>query len=369
MVGLRGIPATHGGIEGAVDALATRLAGRGHDVTVYARRSYSEARPATYRGVKLRYLPQIHTKHLEAASHTALAMADVLARRNADVVHVHAVGPALFSFMPRLARTPCVATVHALDARRNKWGPRASQVLELGERVATTVPNRTIAVSRVMKEYLEQRYGRPVTYIPNGVDPGTLEPAQPVAGLQPGRFALFLGRIVPEKEVHTLVSAFSRLPDDVQLAVAGPGTHTGEYVREVERLAARDPRVVLLGPRYGGEKTWLLQNASVFVQPSALEGLPIALMEAMACGRFCLVSDIPEHLEVVATNGHLVAESFRSGDEGDLAQKLEAALQDPHRDERAEAGRRHVLDTYGWDPVAEQTEAVYASACAGPRRG
>jgi glycosyltransferase involved in cell wall biosynthesis len=367
MVGLRGIPATHGGIEGAVEALATRLAARGHDVTVYARRSYSDTRPASYRGVALRYLPQIDTKHLEAASHTALSMADVVGRRCADVVHVHAVGPALFSFMPRLARVPCVATVHALDARRDKWGPAASRVLELGERAATTVPNRTIAVSRLMKEYLEREYGRPVSYIPNGVDPAALEPASPVAGLEPGRFALFLGRIVPEKEVHTLISAFSRLPGDTKLAVAGPGTHTGEYVREVERLAAADSRVVLLGPRYGGEKTWLLENASVFVQPSALEGLPIALMEAMACGRYCLVSDIPEHLEVVGRNGSTLGASFRSGDAEDLTAKLAEALDDPQRDARAEAGRAHVLEHYGWDPVVDQTERVYRAAL-GDRR-
>ena len=368
MVGLRGIPATHGGIEGAVEALATRLAARGHDVTVYARRSYSQARPESYRGVALRYLPQIHTKHLEAASHTALAMADLLRHRSADVVHVHAVGPALFSFMPRLAGTPCVATVHALDARRGKWGPFASRVLELGERAATTVPDRTIAVSRLMKDYLERRYGRPVSYIPNGVDRGALEPPEPVAGLEPGRFALFLGRIVPEKELHTLISAFRRVPGDLKLAVAGPGTHTGSYVRDVERLASSDPRVVLLGPRYGGEKTWLLENASVFVQPSALEGLPIALMEAMVCGRYCVVSDIPEHLEVMGSNGSTFGASFRSGDEEDLAAKLTDALHDPDRDARAEAGRRHVLEAYGWDPVTEQTERVYLAA-VGARDG
>jgi glycosyltransferase involved in cell wall biosynthesis len=269
--------------------------------------------------------------------------------------------------MPRLARVPCVATVHALDARRDKWGPVASRVLEAGERAATTVPNRTIAVSRLMKDYLEREYGRAVTYIPNGVDPAALEPASPVAGLEPGRFALFLGRIVPEKEVHTLISAFSRLPGDTKLAVAGPGTHTGDYVREVERLAAADPRVVLLGPRYGGEKTWLLENASVFVQPSALEGLPIALMEAMACGRFCLVSDIPEHLEVVGRNGSMLGASFRSGDEQDLAAKLAEALRDPQRDARAEAGRAHVLERYGWDPVVEETERVYRAAVGGRR--
>jgi glycosyltransferase involved in cell wall biosynthesis len=362
MVGLRGIPATHGGIEGAVDALAARLVARGNDVTVYARRGYCKERPESYRGVRLRYLPQIDTKHLEAASHTAIAMSHVVARERPDIVHVHAVGPALFSFMPRLARVPCVATVHALDARREKWGPLASAVLRFGERMAATVPDRSIAVSRLMRDYLARRYRHPITYIPNGVDIEAMEPPQPVEGLEAGGFVLFLGRIVPEKEIDTLVRAFRRVPGDLRLAVVGPGTHSDGYVQDVERLAAADARVVMLGPRYGGEKTWLLQNAAAFIQPSAVEGLPIALLEAMACGRTCVVSDIPEHLEVIHAGDEPLAAVFRVGDEADLAATLTAALDDRRREAVAEAGRRHVLATYGWDPVAEQTEREYAAA-------
>ena len=138
-------------------------------------------------------------------------------------------------------------------------------------------------------------------------------------------------------------------------------------MRDVERLAASDPRVVMLGPRYGGEKTWLLQNASVFVQPSAVEGLPIALMEAMACGRFCLVSDIPEHLEVVATNGSSW-EPFRVRRRGRPRPKLEDALQ-RSATRRARRGRpaARAGRTYGWDPVADQTEVSPGPPCAGGR--
>jgi glycosyltransferase involved in cell wall biosynthesis len=198
------------------------------------------------------------------------------------------------------------------------------------------------------------------------VDTAALEPPCSVAGLEPGRYALFLGRIVPEKEVHTLIKAFARAHTNMRLAIAGPGTHTGGYVKEVERLAADDPRVVLLGPRYGGEKTWLLQNASLFIQPSKVEGLPIVLMEAMACGRYCLVSDIPEHLEVVRSNGRTFGAVFKSGDEVELALKLEQLLDHPNGAAGgADAGRRHVLARYGWDPIVEQTEREYLAAVAG----
>jgi glycosyltransferase involved in cell wall biosynthesis len=86
-------------------------------------------------------------------------------------------------------------------------------------------------------------------------------------------------------------------------------------------------RVVLLGPRYGGEKTWLLENASVFVQPSALEGLPIALMEAMASGLPVVasaISGIPELVED-GVSGLLVP----SGDAVELADTLEKLAKNP----------------------------------------
>ena len=131
MIGLRGIPATHGGVEAAVEGLSTELVRRGHSVTVYGRSAYCEAEVDEYRGVHLRRLPQINTKHLEAVSHTLVASAVALARGEHDVLHLHATGPALFSVLPRLARTACVATVQGLDWRREKWGPVASRVLRM----------------------------------------------------------------------------------------------------------------------------------------------------------------------------------------------------------------------------------------------
>ena len=157
MIGLRGIPATYGGIEAAVEGLSVELVRRGHSVTVYGRRAYTKPGIDEYRGVQLRRLPQINTKHLEAASHTVVAGAVALAKGKHDVIHIHATGPALFSFIPRLIRTACVTTVQGLDWQREKWGPVASRVLRLGAHAAVTVPHETIVVSRALERDLRER--------------------------------------------------------------------------------------------------------------------------------------------------------------------------------------------------------------------
>jgi glycosyltransferase involved in cell wall biosynthesis len=368
MIGLRGIPATHGGVERAVEGLSTRLVERGHEVTVYARRSYAHSRLSEYRGVRLRYLPDINTKHLEAASHTAISLADVLRRDDHDLVHVHATGPALFSFLPRLRSRPCVVTVQGFDWRREKWGALARAALRLGARAAVTFPQGTVVVSRSLQREFAERYQRSTVYIPNGVNvPGDEDRdlGHSRFGLRSGGFVLFLGRLVPEKGVHTLLDAFRRTRTDLPLVVAGGQSHTRGYVRELERLAADDPRIRLIGPVYGQDKAWLLEHSRLYVQPSTVEGLSIALLEAMARGGYPVVSDIPENTEVVMDGGgRALGRVFRAGDPADLARTLEDALADPAREDVGRAAREHVRRRYDWVHIARETERLYLSLLA-----
>ena len=101
-------------------------------------------------------LPTIRSKHLETLVHTFLSTLHVL-MQPCDVVHYHALGPALFSFIPRLAGKKTVVTVQGLDWQRKKWGRFASAVLRLGERAAVSLPTRTMVVSRDVAEALPDR--------------------------------------------------------------------------------------------------------------------------------------------------------------------------------------------------------------------
>jgi glycosyltransferase involved in cell wall biosynthesis len=196
------------------------------------------------------------------------------------------------------------------------------------------------------------------------VDVSGLEEQTQVEGLEDGRFLLLLGRIVPEKQADLLIRAFRKVESDYRLAVVGPSSHSDAYVREVEELARDDDRVLLLGPRYGPEKAWLLRNAAAFVQPSTLEGLPIALLEALAMDQFTIVSDIPENVEAVTvTDDRPFGLVFRTGDIEDLAQKLRLALSPDSRllSDTPRVGGL-VRERYDWERVASETELVYRQA-------
>ena len=358
MIGTRGLPASYGGVEVAVEQLSRELVKRGNRVCVYGRSAYCDPALEDMDGVEQITLPQINTKHLEAITHTMLATGHAIRRQSFDVIHFHATGPTMLSLATRALRVPTVATVHGVDWRREKWGLLARQMLRLAARVAATVPDRTIAVSQELSRFLDAQYKTSTTYIPNGVNLSSLADQAPVDGLEPGRFALHLGRIVPENR------AFKQVDTDCVLAIVGPSSHSDAYVEEVQDLAANDPRVMLLGPRYGAEKAWLLQNAAVFVQPSTLEGLPITVLEALALSQRTIVSDIPENVEAVTFAGErpygLV---FRTGDIDDLAHKLSLALgPESQAVQHTLQIDRLVRERYDWGQIASDTEAVYREA-------
>jgi glycosyltransferase involved in cell wall biosynthesis len=335
-------------------------------VSVYGRSAYCDRQLQEIDGIEQIALPQINTKHLEALSHTMLSTMHAISRRSFNVIHFHATGPTMLSLVTRPLGVPTVATIHGLDWRREKWGMTARQTLRIAARVAATVPNRTIAVSEDLARVLDSQYKTSTTYIPNGVNLTGLDEQSPVEGLQSNRFILHLGRIVPEKQAHILIQAFRKVETDCRLAIVGPSSHSDGYIREVEELAKCDDRVLLLGARYGPEKSWLLHNAAAFVQPSTLEGLPIALLEALAVGQFTVVSDIPENIEAVTFVGDqpygLV---FRTGDIDDLALKLTLALSPDCRlvGNALNVGPL-VRKRYDWQRIASETEAVYQAAVA-----
>ena len=362
MIGARGVPATFGGIERHVEELGARLVDRGHEVTVFCRSNYSGADLGRHRGMRLAPLPTVGTKHLDAIVHSGVSTLEAMAAAY-DVLHYHAIGPGMLAVLPRyLSRAKVVLTVHGRDDERAKWGRGAKTVLGMAGWLSARVPDATIVVSRDLERHYREAHGRPAVYVPNGVHAARPRPAGgglARLGLQPGRYLLFVGRLVPEKAPDQLVAAFRRLPGDRRLVVVGDSSFTDRFTAGLRHLAAGDPRVVLPGYLYGAELEELYSNAAAFVLPSLLEGLPLTLLEAASHGLPVVASDIPPHLEVLGSAGP-GRRLHRPGDLDQLLGALQQVLADPPA-ERAAAHelRDRVLRAYCWDDVAERTEAVY----------
>ena len=360
MIGQKGFPPIHGGIEKHVAELARRLGPLGFEVTIYSRPHYSDADgPCDLPGVRVKKLPSIPTKHLDAISHTILATGDALFH-GADVVHYHALGPGLLSGLPRwLKGQGTVVTVHGLDWQRDKWGRVARGVLRLGESASVGLPNRTIVVSRSLREHYLEQHKKATTYIPNGIAPPVYQ--EPRLILEEGidkEFVLFVGRLVPEKGCHLLLEAWRKLPvavrDRYDLVIAGDAGFTPGYVDELRNTAPQGVR--FLGYLHGPILEELYTNTSLVVLPSTLEGLSITLLEGMSYARCCLVSDIPPNIEVAGGEAVL----FESGNPRDLGEKITALLNDAElRTKKGETAQIRAIENYSWDRVAALTADLY----------
>jgi glycosyltransferase involved in cell wall biosynthesis len=304
--------------------------------------------------MKLVRLPTVRSKHLETVIHTALSTLHALTRRY-DLVHYHALGPALFSFLPRLLGVKTAVTVQGLDWQRRKWGWLASKVLRFGEKASVYFPNGTMVVSRALQQRYREQHGVEAFYVPNG---GALrERKEPSAilewGLQPG-YVLYLGRFSPEKGCHLLVEAFEQLGTDTKLVMAGGSSYCDEYSREL-RTHASD-RIRMLEWVSGDTLDELITNAMIFVLPSDLEGLSLALLDAMGAGLCVLASDVPENREVVDGSGF----TFQRGNATDLADRLRFLIANPAiREAAGRAAKMRIEDHYQWQKIAQDIESAY----------
>ncbi len=362
-IGTRGVPATFGGAEHHVEEIGSRLAARGHDVTVYCRANYVADGSTHHKGMRLVRLSTVSSKRLDAIVHSALSTGHALGH-GYDVVHFHALGPGVMAPLARYgSRARVVQTIHGRDDERAKWGSGARALLRGGGWLSARVPDATVVVSRTLADYYRTTYGREVTYIPNGVErPASDPPPREIAtrfGLHGSDYLLFVGRLVPEKAADLLLRAFQRVPGDIRLVIAGGSSFTDDYTDALAQLASTDKRVVLPGYVYGDALAELYANAAAFVLPSFVEGLPLTLLEAASYGTPVVASSIGPHVEILGTDGpgHRLVPC---GDEEALTAALEEAAAGGPELRAGGAGLRdRVLGEYSWDRAVDATEALY----------
>lgn len=358
MIGSRGVPANYGGVERYVEEVGARLAATGVQVAVYCHRRYVTAR-GTFRGMELRFAPAIRTKHLETISNTFLATLHALLKEE-EIIHYHALGPSTLAWIPRMFGRKVVVTVQGLDWQRSKWGPIARGYLKLGEWTSALVPHRTIVVSRSLEQHYRRRYPKEVLYIPNGFDPPDRKRPDRIKewGLDKDGYLLFVGRLVPEKSCHVLLEAFARVLTEKRLVIAGRTSHERRYQMELMDRARGLQGVQFVG--FAGKELLqeLYSNAYLVVHPSQMEGLSIALLEALSYGNCLLVSDTPENQEALGGLGF----TFRANDPADLARQMQRLLDWPEEVQgMRDRVRSHWSASKDWQGVTGETFRVYES--------
>ncbi|MDX2286264.1 MAG: glycosyltransferase family 4 protein [Bacteroidia bacterium] len=290
-----------------------------------------------------------------------------------DLIHVHKTDAAVFASM--LARKyPVIATSHEAPYRRDKWSAIGKAYFRLMERTFMASKATLTCISRPLSEYYEQKYGRKVQYIPNGVQLTSksdyhYEAADSLLAKHgvSGEFLFFAARrIMGTKGAHHLLKALNLAGYRGPVVIAGDMDQLPAYTRLLEDLS-KTLDVKFVGFINNKETLLaLVDRSKFFVFPSETEGMSIMLLEVASVGTPLICSDIPENTAVFDADEVLY---FRNKDAEDLRDKLVYAFDNEAEMQlRADLAQRRVREEYDRELIVRHYVALYDQHLAQPVR-
>jgi glycosyltransferase involved in cell wall biosynthesis len=301
--------------------------------------------------------------------HRIWLLAKYLKKEEFDLIHTHlSYANILGSICARMVGIPVVSTLHSV-ANVSNPGYRFRNSLELF--ALRRIARRVIAVGTKIKEVYQSRLGdEKIIVIPNAVAASpSLADAQrqriraAMAKNPDGPVIITVGRFAPPKALDDLVKAFARL-HKLHPAASLVMVGEGELFNEIQVLVRElklEGNVSLLGSRT--DIPGLLAASDIFVSSSVREGLPLAILEAMAAGLPVVATDVGDISQVVSPASGIVVPARHPEL---IAQALDQLIRDPHkRREMGMAARRYVVENYALEAWMDKLIALYEEVLHG----
>lgn len=363
MIGTRGVPAAYGGFETAVEEIGSRLAERGHHVTVYCRTARGADRPASHRGMHLVHLPAARSKFAETLSHTGLSVAHLSGGRRPHAAFVFNAANAPFLPWLRAMRIPVALHVDGLEWKRAKWGGAGKHYYRWAESFSVRWADALIADASGIADYYATRFGVGTELLTYGAKLIDRPRVGRLGGLRliPNRYHLVVARFEPENNVELIVDGYRKSGARFPLVVVGSSPYSSHYTQLVTTTAAGDPRVRFLGGVWDQELLdQLYTNALTYLHGHSVGGTNPSLLRAMGAATSVLAYDGPFNREVLGPDGGY----FASADA--LAPLLDQAEADPQVHYRTgQQLQDRARRTYDWGAVALGYERLANQLAAG----
>ena len=291
-----------------------------------------------------------------------------------DAVHIHAIWNFPTWWAMRCANRAGVPYILAPHGSLDDWALGRSRFLKrcyarIFEKPLFDNASRMQALTACEASQCK-RFGIrvPAEILPNGIDLAAIDASRNRADLRSEfglsndeHILLFVGRIFPKKGLDLLAPAFARVVRDrpnVTLLIAGHDAGSGylESVKQMFASAGALQKTRFLGEIKGRRKFEILRGADLFVLPSYSEGLPVAVLEAMAVGLPVIVTPACNLPEVETHNAGWIADAKTDS----LSEKLQKALASlQERKQRGSNGAALVRKHFTWDTIARDSVEIY----------
>lgn len=345
-----------GGIENYMLNLTRELTRMGHECIVWCESDHDEVEILD--GVKVVYHKgpknNLICKPWCSLKATVRTM---FGEKRVSIIHYNAWGPSVWCWLPWVCGIPSLMEGHGLEWKRSKYSYRSQKIMRLMEKVTAKINRHLIMCSEDQVQYFKNEYNLDCVCIPGAVTlPNLSVPNDSNINermrLESGKYFLFMGRLVQDKNPDYLIRAFCKARiDGFKLVIAGNNDAMPDYVDFLYKLSEGHDNIVFTGAVYGKEKAQLLQNAYCFCLPSTIEGLSIVMMEASSYKLPIIASDINANREFLGNDAIYV----KPENEEDLIKALNYTIKSPTKlREFATSNYKKILAGYTWDKVAEK---------------
>lgn len=350
IMGIRGVPAAHGGFETFAEHLALYLVEQGWKVTVYCQGSPDGRRSTdVWKGVSRIHIPVSLDGAPGTIEFDAKATLDVLSLPGTILTLGYNTG-FLCTLLAAKRRTNII-NMDGLEWKRAKYGTFAKIYLWLNERLAIWSGTHLIADHPVIADHLASRTARSkITTIPYGAPEVRESDAALVSAFNvtPYKYLTVIARIEPENSILEIVRSFSAKKRGVNLLVLGKFDPDHAYQKTIMDEASDE--VIFPGPVYEKSKVQALRFYSLaYVHGHQVGGTNPSLVEALGAGNAILAHDNPFNRWVAGEAG------LYFGTEEGLNACMDQLLSDPALQEtKRMAARRRWQDQFTWQSVLDQ---------------
>lgn len=355
ILGIRGIPARHGGFETFAEQLAIHLRKRGWQVTVYCQVSRGDTEGfEEWRGVSLFRIPVSGQGPFSTIVFDWKSTLHAL--KDKKLVLTLGYNTAIFCTMYRMKQIFNIMNMDGMEWKRKKWSMSQKVWLYLNEKIGCRVANHLIADNpEIKKHLLLGAKETKISMIPYGAELITAADANIPRkyGLEPNGYCLVIARVEPENNIAEIISAFSAKQRNCKLAVLGNlAPKTNEYHKLVKEGANRN--VLFLGAIYDKTVVQALRyHCRLYLHGHSVGGTNPSLLESMGAGNAVLAHDNGFNRWVAGEGGVY----FR--DEDECARQLDMLL-DNHEElrERSKSVSERFDQNFTWKRILGEYEEL-----------
>jgi glycosyltransferase involved in cell wall biosynthesis len=292
IIGTVGLPASYGGFETLADNLVRYFTknSMGYQITVYCSSKSYPLKNLKYYSADLVYI-RLNANGIQSALYDICSLFSAISKRH-DVILILGVSGAILLPLVRLISTAHIITnIDGIEWRRKKWGFLAKCFLRFSEKIAVRFSHDVIADNHAISEYVKQTYSVDAIVIAYGGDHAVSLEARAVSEYElPERYVFSVCRIEPENNLHIILEAFAKMPEEFLVIVGN--WNNSDYGKLLRVNYSSFKNLYLLDPIFDlGKLKKLRSNSTMYVHGHSAGGTNPSLVEAMHFGKVILAFD------------------------------------------------------------------------------